>query len=605
MTNSFDSSSFLKNLTSKPGVYQMIGDDSQVLYVGKAKNLKKRVSSYFKSNLTGKTQALMRQVVDIQVIVTRSEHEALVLENTLIKEHKPRYNILFRDDKSYPYIRATVKQDFPRLDFYRGARNLPGKYFGPFPSVTAVRATMSLLQKVFLLRSCNDTFFGNRTRPCLQYQIKRCSAPCVKYISQSDYQKDFQHALDFLEGKSDQVIEDLQQRMETASNKLEFETAGKYRDQIASLRTIQSKQYAVKGKRNIDIIAFAQLSGQLCINLLLIRNGAMLGNKVFFPKLPMDNMIEDVLETFISQYYFSGLNNIPSIIVSELKLPSATVLKFAFESAMKKKIDIKTSDKGDIGQWLKIAKASAQQALVTRISDKLHIENKINALQKVLPVDATIDRIECFDISHTAGEATVASCVVFNRQGALKSDYRRFNIEGIQANDDYAAMQQALTRRYKRMKSHEEKLPDLLLIDGGKGQLGIAEKVLEELQINDMMILGIAKGRARKPGLEKLFLSGVDQSFELPSDSQALHLLQQIRDEAHRFAITANRQRVAKKRKTSPLENVEGVGAKRRQALLKHFGGMQAVANASVDELAKVNGVSRELAKRIYDALHR
>lgn len=582
----------------------MLGKEDVVLYVGKAKNLKKRVSSYFRKNTPAKTQALMQQVVDIRIIVSRNESEALILENNLIKEHHPQYNILFRDDKSYPYIYASTKQQFPRLDFYRGARKLPGKFFGPYPSVGAVRETLNLLQKIFLLRSCSNTFFNNRSRPCLQYQIKRCSAPCVGYINEVDYQKDFQSAMDFLEGKSEEVLKLLQGRMDDASGDLDFESAAKYRDQVSALRKVQEKQYAVRGKRNVDIVVCVEQAGQVCLELLMVRNGSVLGNKNFYPKAVLEVDLQKILQSFVEQHYLKETTNFPNIVVTELALEETDVLQSVIKKNSQHAIEFRRGGKGEITKWLQMAKTSAEQALALRLANKFHMQEKAQALQNALKLSAPLSRIECFDISHSSGEATVASCVVFNQEGALKNDYRRFNIENIQANDDYAAMHQALTRRYTKLKNEEAKLPDLLLIDGGKGQLTQAENVLEELQIKGVIILAIAKGKARKAGFETLILSGVKKPLQLSPDSQALHLLQQIRDEAHRFAITANRQRVSKARRVSPLENIEGVGSKRRQALLKYFGGMQAVMSAGVDDLAKVSGISRELATKIYDALH-
>jgi len=604
MSSTFDAPSFLKTLTAKPGVYQMLGKEESILYVGKAKNLKKRVSSYFQKTTSTKTRVLMQQVVDIRIIVSRNENEALVLENNLIKTHHPQYNILFRDDKSYPYIYASTKQQFPRLDFYRGARKLPGKFFGPYPSVGAVRATLNLLQKIFLLRSCRDNFFSNRSRPCLQYQIKRCSAPCVGYINEADYQKDFQNAMDFLEGKSEEVLTLLQSRMDEASNNLDFELAAKHRDQVSALRKIQERQYAVRGKRNIDIVVYVEQAGQVCLALLMVRNGSVLGNKNFYPKITLEAGAQKILQAFVEQHYLKETTNFPNIVVTESALEEVDVVQSTIKEVTQHAVEFRHGGQGDIAKWLQMAKTSAEQALALRLANKFHMQEKAQALQLALKLSAPLNRIECFDISHSSGEATVASCVVFNQEGALKNDYRRFNIENIQANDDYAAMHQALMRRYTKLKNEEAKLPDLLLIDGGKGQLTQAENVLEELQIKGVIILAIAKGRSRKAGFETLILSGVKKPLALSPDSQALHLLQQIRDEAHRFAITANRQRVSKARRVSPLEGIDGVGAKRRQALLKYFGGLQAVMSAGVDDLAKVSGISRELAAKIYDALH-
>lgn len=598
----FDARSFIKHLTSRPGVYQMLGKNEVVLYVGKAKNLKKRVSSYFLKNITPKTQSLMSQVIDIRVIVTASEMEALILENNLIKTYRPRYNILFRDDKSYPYIYASTQAKFPRLDFYRGAKKLPGKYFGPYPGGQAVHETLNLLQKIFLLRSCQDSFFNHRTRPCLQYQIKRCSAPCVNYITQEDYQQDFTHALHFLEGKDETVLHDLQNHMQEAANKLDYEAAAKYRDQISKIREIQAKQYAIKGQNNVDIIAISHESNAICICLLMVRKGSVLGNRTFFPKLQYDETLNDVLEQFITQYYLSKNTSLPDFIVTCEKIPNEVILKSALTQELNHPISFKSSLRDETKKWFDMAKRSAMQALTTHLTNQATIANKFADLNEALKL--SIARIECFDISHTSGESCVASCVVFDLNGAKKSDYRHFNIENIQAGDDYAAMRQALYRRYSRLKKDEAKLPDLLLIDGGKGQLTCAQKVLEELQISGVAMLGIAKGPSRKAGLETLFLSGHKNPISLAPDSKALHLLQQIRDEAHRFAITHNRQKTASARTHSRLEDVEGIGPKRRQALLKYFGGLPNVMQASVDQLAKVPGINQSLAEKIYDKLH-
>jgi excinuclease ABC subunit C len=599
-----DEKHFLKSLTNHPGVYQMLSVDGKILYVGKAGQLKKRVSSYFQKNLTQKTEALMRQVDDIRVIVTRSENEALVLENNLIKEYRPRYNILFRDDKSYPYIYASVEQDYPKLDFYRGSRKMPGKYFGPFPSTGAVRETLSLLQKIFLLRSCRDSFFKNRSRPCLQYQIKRCSAPCVDYISKEDYRCDFNHALAFLEGKSESVIEAIEQSMEKSSVDLDFEEAAKYRDQIAQLRIIQSKQYAILGKQNIDVLAVIEKNGSVCLHVLVIRNGQVLGNKTFFPKVPKETELSEVVRAFLLQHYLLSISQAPDIIVCDYDLQEKALLIATLEEQLKKKIQIKKTGKKQLKKWQEMADRSAMQALISHLVTKGTMEKKFNALVKCLSLES-LERMECFDISHHSGEATVASCVVFGKEGPIKEDYRRFNIEGVKAADDYAAMKQALMRRYKRLKNTEAKFPDLLIIDGGKGQLTQAKKVLEELQINHVKLLGIAKGKTRKPGMETLILADTNEVLTLDSDHEALHLLQQIRDEAHRFAITANRMKVGKARKKSRLESIEGVGAVRRRALLKHFGGEQGLKGASVEALAKVPGISHSLASKIFDALHK
>lgn len=594
---------FLKGLTPLPGVYQMLDSQQTILYVGKAKNLKKRISSYFRSDVSPKTQALMKQVEDIRVIITHTENEALILEYNLIKQYRPKYNILFRDDKSYPYIRLT-KDKYPRLEFYRGARGLPGTYFGPYPSSLAVRDTLNLMQKVFLLRSCENSFFQNRSRPCLQYQIKRCSAPCVGHISQENYFNDVEHAVGFLRGNREEVIEDLEQKMQKAAVQLNYEAAAKIRDQIAQIRAIQAKQYVIHGHRNIDVIEMASDHGKLCLCLLLIRDGQILGNKVFFPEMQAAFDESEIIAQFVMQYYFSHLDACPQLIISSEKLNDQASLEQVISKAADQNIQIKQVRSKVEKNWSLMAKKSAMQALASKLTQQNNWILKFNSLKNLLNIPGDLERIECFDISHTSGEATVASCVVFGADGAIKSDYRHFNIENVTASDDYAAMQQVLQRRYHRIKTENGVVPDLIMIDGGKGQLHIAEKVLEELQINSVMILAVAKGKTRKPGFETLLLSGVERPLSVSPDHPGLHVLQQIRDEAHRFAITHNRQRVSKKRTQSRLENIEGIGAKRRKALLQYFGGLQAVEQASVEQLARVPGISEEVAQRIYDALH-
>jgi excinuclease ABC subunit C len=602
----FDSARFLKTISSLPGVYQMLGRDDEILYVGKAKNLKKRLSSYFRSNVSVKTAALVKNICDIQVIIARTETEALIIEGNLIKKHQPKYNILFRDDKSYPYIRATNKHDYPRLEFYRGSRSLPGKYFGPFPSVHSLRETLNLLQKVFLLRSCNETFFKNRSRPCLQYQIKRCSAPCVGLIAKAAYQEDFQNAIAFLDGRSDEILNKLQVKMTNAAEQQEYELAAKLRDQLIHLRHIQQKQYAVSGKRNIDIIAFAQQADVCCVYLLIVRDGRVLGSKSFFPKLKLSDDLSDILASFFSQYYLGSNSPLPDVIVCAEVVSNQQEIATLLSEQKGRKVKIQNDIRGDKAKWLNLANKSAEQAVTSRLTNRKNYDDKFKLLDETLSLPSEINRIECFDISHHRGEATVASCVVFNREGAVNSQYRHFNISNkVKAGDDYAAMKEALTRRYSRLKKETGVLPELLIIDGGKGQLTQAREVLQKLELdNEITLLGIAKGRTRKPGFETLFLGDENKVVELPSDSPALHLLQQVRDEAHRFAIAHNRSKVKNKRSSSSLESIEGVGPKKRRALLNHFGGMQEVVKAGVDDLTKVPGVNTELAKKIYDALH-
>jgi excinuclease ABC subunit C len=599
----FDSEGFLKSLTQLPGVYRMLSNDDEILYVGKAKNLKKRVSSYFRrTGLTGKTRALMNQVVSVEVTVTHTEAEALILESNLIKEHLPRYNILLRDDKSYPYVYLSSEDEYPRLAFHRGARKIPGKYFGPYPNAYAVRDSLNLIQKVFKIRQCEDSFFNNRSRPCLQYQIKRCSAPCVNLITPQEYQRDVRHAMQFLEGRSTEIADELITLMEKAAVDQDYEQAAIFRDQIRSLKKVQEHQYVEGERGNLDVVACHSQGGSACIQVFFIRQGRNLGNKDFFPKIPQQTSCEEILASFIPQYYLE--KSIPEEILVSHKLKETNLLESVLTQTSGHSCRIRSNVRSARKRWLEMAVHNAQNSLEARLASRQGVLKRLEALQEALDLEQIPMRMECFDISHTSGEATVASCVVFDSNGPLKSDYRRFNIEGVTGGDDYAAMTQALTRRYTRLKKGEGKLPDLLVIDGGKGQIHQAEDVLKELQIEGVTLVGIAKGPGRKAGLETLFLSSKATPIILPENSGALHVLQQIRDEAHRFAITGHRQRRAKKRKTSVLEAIPGLGPKRRQSLLKQFGGLQEITKAGVEDLATVNGISRDLAQKIYDACH-
>ena len=617
--HAFDAKTFLKTLPAKPGVYRMFDKQNEVIYVGKAVNLKKRVASYFRKKLDSpKTQVLVSKICHIEVTVTHTENEALLLENNLIKSLKPRYNILYRDDKSYPYIFLSTQHEFPRLSVHRGAQRAKGRYFGPYPSAGAVRETLNLLQKVFPVRQCEDTFYKNRSRPCLQYQIKRCTAPCVGLVSKGRYQQDVDHAVMFLEGKSNQVIDTLVLEMEKAAEQLEYEQAARYRDQIASLRRIQEKQYISQEGGDFDVIAVSAAGGVGCIQVFSIRGGRNLGNKTYYPRhteWASDKAPEThLLSAFIPQYYLSsdqgrGTRDIPAEILLSHEPESRTIIEQVLSEQEGRKINLKIKLRGQRARWLKMAEQNAKQSLSIRLNSKASMLQRYEALQEALELEEMPSRLECFDISHTMGEATVASCVVFDLNGPLKSDYRRFNIEGITGGDDYAAMHQAVTRRYKRLKEGEAKMPDILFIDGGKGQLAQAQDVLNELQVTNILLVGIAKGPERKPGEETLWLSNPGLLPEvseiiLPADAKALHLIQQIRDEAHRFAITGHRQRRQKKRNTSPLEDIPGLGPKRRQLLLKQFGGLQEVMRAGVEDLARVNGISTHLAQKIYDVLH-
>lgn len=602
----FDAKSFIKTLPSQPGVYRMHNQQHEVIYVGKARNLKKRVSSYFaRQHDSAKTTALVSQIASIEITITRSENEALILENTLIKELQPRYNIVFKDDKSYPYLLLT-QDTYPRLVSHRGERKAGNKYFGPYPTMSTARESLHLLQKIFKLRNCENTVFQHRTRPCLQYQIQRCSAPCVKFITPDEYQQDVRLAELFLQGKNQKILDELRLAMDQAAERLDYEKAAVLRDQIATLRRVQEQQYMHAESGDVDVIAAVQASGLAVVELLMIRNGQVMGNKAFFPKIPVEFSNAEIISEFISQHYL-GIDEprpIPKqIIISEVN-EDINWLANALSEHVNHKVVLLHRVREEKRQWVQLALKNAEHELMTHIADKTNLSQRFTSLAEILSLDQIPTRLECFDISHTQGEATVASCVVFNEHGPLKSDYRRFNIENITPGDDYAAMHQALQRRYTRLQKGEGKLPDILIIDGGKGQLTQAKQVLTELGITDVLLLGIAKGVTRKAGLEHLFLDGRDGATEIAPDSPALHLLQHIRDEAHRFAITAHRNRRGKTRQTSPLQTIPGVGPKRRRQLLQHFGGIQELKRVSIDEIAKVEGINRALAERIFYALH-
>lgn len=613
----FELDAFLNDLTSRPGVYQMINANGIIIYIGKAKNLRKRVSSYFrKSAQSPKTQVMVAQVAKIEIVITHTESEALLLENNLIKTLKPRYNILLRDDKSYPYIFLSDKDDFPRLAFHRGARNKKGRYFGPYPNGHSVKSSLNLLQKLFPVRQCEDSFYKNRSRACLQHQIKRCKAPCVDLVSKADYAEDVRHTVLFLEGKSNQVIDELISCMDQAANGLEYEKAATHRDQIAGLRRLQEKQYVSNEKGDLDIIAIDYQQGVACIQLFFVRDGLNLGNKSFFPKNAQHQTISELLSAFIAQFYISSSRSdrfIPATILVSHPFADREIIESILHEQSGHKVDIRDKVRSERARWLQMAQTNAQTALMSRLSNKASVLKRFEELQDVLKMDTLPERLECFDISHSSGEATVASCVVFDQSGPLKSDYRRFNIDNITPGDDYAAMHQALTRRYRRFAQQaqqsespkgEYKLPDLLIIDGGKGQVKQAVEVMAALQITAVQIIGITKGEGRKAELDTLLLSETNEKVILPSNSKAMHLIQHIRDEAHRFAITGHKNRRAKTRKTSQLEKISGLGPKRRQQLLKQFGGLQEITRAGVEDLAKINGISKLLAQKIYDHFH-
>ncbi len=599
--DAFDHKAFLKTLTHRPGVYRMLDGEGRVLYVGKAKDLKRRVSSYFQRAGNRRIQAMVAQIRDIQIVVTHTEAEALLLENNLIKELKPRYNILLRDDKSYPYIHLS-DDEFPRISFYRGARKGGGRYFGPYPSGGAVRETLYLLQKLFPVRQCENSYYSNRSRACLQYQIKRCTAPCVGLVSREDYMRDVRDIVLFLEGKTHDVVDGLVARMEQASAALEFEEAARYRDQIEAIRKVQERQYVSGEKGDLDIVACAIAEGQACVQLFFIRQGRNLGNRQFFPRGVKGRDEGEVLSAFLGQYYLG--RQLPGEILLSHAPRDKELLQQALSEQAGRKLALRVSPRGERARWLKMAVQNAEVALKARLSGSANARLRLEALQEALGLDEPPARMECFDISHTAGEKTVASCVVFNAEGPLKSDYRRFNIEGITGGDDYAAMAQALRRRYTRIMNGEGSLPDILFIDGGKGQLATAADILEELGVHGVLLVGVAKGPERRAGLEQLFLLEHQHPLILDAHSPALHLIQHIRDEAHRFAITGHRQRRNKARTRSVLEDIPGIGQKRRQQLLRQFGGLQGLSRAGIEDIATVDGISTRLAEKIYQAFH-
>ncbi|MGA6105597.1 excinuclease ABC subunit UvrC [Pseudomonas solani] len=605
MPDIFDATDFLAACSGRPGVYRMFEEGGKLLYVGKAKNLKKRLASYFrKTGLAPKTAALVAKIAQIETTITANETEALLLEQTLIKEWRPPYNILLRDDKSYPYVHLS-DGPYPRLSIHRGAKKRKGRYFGPYPSAGAIRESLALLQKAFLVRQCEDSYFRNRTRPCLQYQIKRCKGPCVDLVEPTEYAEDVRHSVMFLEGRSNALAEELSSSMEQASMRLEFERAAELRDQVAILRRVQDQQSIEGGTGDVDVVAAIVNPGGACVHMISVRGGRVLGSKNFFPQVAIEEEVADVLVAFIAQYYLSNMErDLPQeLIVNTVHEDFPTLIQ-AIAELRGRELSISHRVRTNRARWQQLAVTNAEQALAARLANRQHMADKFEALAEVLDLDEPPQRLECYDISHSSGEAAVASCVVFGPEGALKSDYRRYNIEGVTAGDDYAAMHQALTRRFSKLKEGEGKLPDILLVDGGKGQMAMAQEVLQELAVPELILLGVAKGVTRKPGFETLYLNDAAHEFTLPADSPALHLIQQIRDEAHRFAITGHRARRGKARRTSSLEEVAGVGPKRRRELLKHFGGLQELSRASIEEIAKAPGISKKLAESIYAALH-
>lgn len=577
--------------------------------MGKARNLKNRVSSYFRaSGLASKTLSMVNKIDNIEITITNSETEALLLEQTLIKSHRPPYNIQLRDDKSYPYIRLSDEDEYPRLGFYRGSRKGKGRFFGPYPSAHSTRETLQLLQKVFKVRQCEDSYFKNRSRPCLQHQIDRCTAPCVKAISPEAYAEDVHYATLFLQGKSNVLSKELTVQMEAAADKEEFERAAVLRDQLISLRRMQEQQVVANQGADADIVAAETQGSYVCVHVIYVRGGRIIGSKSFYPRFRLSNEIEPLLSAFLSQTYLGDdkAANIPAEIIVPAVLEDADGLQEALSYVAQRKIKLAMRVRGHRAKWLQMAVTNARESLQAHVSNKQNIYKRFQQLQDVLKLESAPTRIECFDISHTSGEGTVGSCVVFDDNGAVKSDYRRFNIKGITGGDDYAAMEQVLDRRFTRLAKGEAKIPDILLIDGGKGQLTQVRKVMEKFQLPEIQLLGIAKGISRRAGQETLFLAVGERYKEiaLPTESGALHLLQQVRDEAHRFAITGHRARRAKARKQSQLEQIPGLGPKRRRELLRHFGGAQEVNRASEAEIAKVTGISKTLAENIYAYLH-
>lgn len=608
MESSFDSQAFISHLTHQPGVYRMYDKDGVVIYVGKAKDLRKRVTSYFRKQVDAvKTRALVKNICDMDVTVTNSETEALILENSFIKKYRPRYNVLLRDDKSYPYIFVS-SHEHPRIAFHRGTKREKGEYFGPFPNGSAVRESLRLLQKLFPVRQCDDSYYRARSRPCLQYQLQRCMAPCVDIPTDEDYQQQVELAKLFLRGKNQQVVESLAERMQAASEHLEFEKAARFRDQISALRQVQDKN-AVSGNQSmLDVIGLHRESGFTCVQVLFIRDSHVQGSRSYFPKVPANTDDQELLESFLVQFYLNQqrAGQIPTEVVLPQGTHIASSIQVALSDAVGKQVKINANSRGERARYQALANKNAINSVTSKLSTQTTMANRLAALKnalekaKVWDLDRPIERMECFDISHTMGEQTVASCVVFDPQGPLKSDYRRFNIKGITAGDDYAAMKQVMQRRY-RNALEQDNVPDILFIDGGKGQLKQAEDYFADWP-QPPLLIGVAKGESRKPGLETLFVGYSQGAIQLNEDDPGLHLIQYIRDESHRFAITGHRQRRAKVKKTSTLEEITGIGAKRRRTLLNNLGGLQQVKSASIEQLAQVPGISRAMAETIYHA---
>lgn len=608
VTPLFDAKVFLRTVTTRPGVYRMYNAQDDIIYVGKASNLKNRLSSYFQKTLDNrKTQALVSHIAHVQTTVTASAAEALLLEQNLIKEHRPRYNVVLRDDKSYPYVYISTSDTYPRLSYQRGARKAPGKYIGPYPSASSVKRSLKLVQKLFRVRQCEDSYFKNRSRPCLQHQIKRCTAPCVDRISAEDYRADVDMTIKVLEGKSQEVVAGLVERMEQASVSLDFETAARLRDQIGSLKAVSDLSNDMRDDGNVDYVAALTQAGQSCVQVFFVRNGINLGNKAFYPATPKGSTSGEILNAFIAQFYLE--HDLPREIICSEAVEDALLFQEVFSERAGHQISVIHSVRGERARLQSLTVTNAEIALAARLASRSGMAARLEAVRELVELDDAPSRMECFDISHTMGEATVASCVVFNAEGALKSDYRRFNIDNITPGDDYAAMRQALTRRYTRLLKEQRDLPDILFIDGGKGQISVAQEVVKELQIDTLQIIGVSKGPDRRPGDETLLICrhesiGGNRERQLTSDSPALLLIQQIRDEAHRFAITGHRGKRAKKRQSSVLEDIKGLGPKRRKQLLTYFGGLRRLQKAGVEDIAAVPGISQDLAVKVYDELH-
>src|ERR1700682_3895867 len=601
-TNASDARELIQSLPNRAGVYRMLDAAGETLYVDKARDLKKRVSSYFqKTEHAPRTALMVAQVANVETTVTRSEGEALLLENNLIKAHQPRYNVVFRDDKSYPYVCFTG-EPFPQLRFHRGKLDKPHKYFGPFPSAGAVREGMALLQKVFQLRTCENSVFANRSRPCMLYQIQRCTGPCVGLVAESDYQEDVRNATLFLQGKTNEVMDTLQRQMEAAAAAFAFERAARIRDKITRLQQLQSRQFVESATAgDLDVVAGVAEQGLTAVNLVMIRGGRHVGDRTFFPQHAEGATLDEVVPAFLVQHYLD--RPAPPTIIST-DGGEDPVLAEVLSEQSGHKVQLITNPGGERRGWVAMAVQNAGLAIGQKLAQKATQDERVTSLQDTLGLPSSAQRIECFDVSHTMGEAAVASCVIFDRLAMQTSEYRRFNVKPEAAGDDYAALREALARRAARIPSGEYPAPDLLIIDGGKGQVGIAAEVLAEQGLHSTKLIGIAKGPERKPGLEEIVFPNREAPLHLPADNPGLHLLQQIRDEAHRFAIQGHRARRGKARTTSSLQDIGGIGATRRRALLAHFGGLRGVQAASVDDLARVPGISRSLAERIFAELH-